>query len=97
VLNTSLIVSGWWTYEIGGGDKYDIQITADNPVSIYLCDSVETRMNGGADCHDTGSSILFESLSSFHSAIDIPSEVQYILLVTQHNDTRFDLTIRTIP
>jgi Predicted N-acetylglucosaminyl transferase len=96
VLDTSLVVSGWWTQEIPGGYRYDIQVEAQAPVSLYLCDRIDPRPDGGADCIRAGVSTLFESRTSFRSTVTLPPGTHFLLLVTPNIPIPVEVTLRRI-
>ena len=96
ILDTSFIVSGWWMYNITGGHTYEIQVHANQPVTLYMCESIDYPQNGEATCGGEGFLIIFESLTEFNSEVISPPEVRYLFLRTQQNDTQFNLNITRI-
>jgi hypothetical protein len=96
ILDTSLFVSGWWIAPIMGGHTYDIQLDSNQPVTLYICEDVNTPQSGGIECQGNVQQLLTELTTSYHSRVDFPIEVTDLLLIAQGNDTNFHLRITRI-
>jgi hypothetical protein len=96
ILDTSLFVSGWWIAPIMGGHTYDIQLDSSQPVTLYICEDVNTSQSGGTECRGSVQQLLTELTTSYHSRVDFPIEVTDLLLIAEENDTNFHLRITRI-
>ncbi len=96
LLDTSLIVSGWWRYEIRGGDTYEIQMNASKPVTLYLCEYIDLKKGAEIGCGGTEQRALVKSSISYHETVEFPAAVGDLLLVVPHEDTNLQLKIARI-
>jgi hypothetical protein len=92
-LDTTLIMSGGWSHDIIGGYTYEVQVTSDKPVTMFICESIDPQQNGYAACRGNKSPIIFWSLTSFNTVVDFPPEIRYLFLMASGNDTTLHLKI----
>jgi tetratricopeptide (TPR) repeat protein len=96
ILDISMIVSGWWAYNISGGHTYEIQLTADQPVTLFMCETYDYLQDGANQCQGQVQQTIAESTMSFNEDVVFPQEVKGIFLTAPNRDTSFTLKITKI-
>ncbi len=96
ILDTFLIVSGWWTYTLQGGQTYEIEMSASHPVTLVLCEYVDTLQGMERSCRGGVQQMIAESTTSFHKSVVSPAKAGTLFMIIPQNDTGLQITITKI-